>query len=375
MSNISENEKNLIYMLYCSVNNLKPDENIVKQINLEELYKVCKFHMVSATVCVALESSGIRNEKFNEQLKKSIRNTILFDIERQKIFQEFEQSEIWYLPLKGIIIKDLYPKNGMREMSDNDILYDKSKQQEVKEIMEKNGYHTETIGVLHHDTYTKPPVLNFELHTSLFRKESRFSTYYKNIEQKLIKDERNKYGYHLSDEDFYIFSTIHEFKHYSRSGTGIRYLLDCYVYMNAKKDTLNWNYITQEMKTLGIYDYEYKRRKIAEKIFSGNNLQELTTEEEKMLLTYLKSGVYGTTKRKVENGIEKEQLKHKNNVKIFYILGRVFPSYDEMKMRFPRLCKHKALLPLGYVWRLLRGILKKRKSINLELNEIKKFKE
>jgi len=344
MNSIETKDKNLIYLLACAINNIKPDESIVNEINLEELYEYSQFHMVTASVCVALESMGIKDQRFIEVLNKSIRNTILFNIERKKIFQEFEKKQIWYLPLKGIIIKDLYPKNGMREMSDNDILYDKSKQLEVKKIMCSSGYIAESIGESNHDVYVKLPVLSFELHTSLFGKENAFSTYYTNIEQKMLKDKDNLYGYHFSDEDFYIYNTLHEYKHYSNYGTGIRSLLDCYVYVRNKKESLNWVYIEEQMKMLGIYDYEEKRKRISEKIFSNINFQKLTNEEEKMLLTFLRSGVYGTMKRKVENRIEEERKKHKNNLKMYYILNRMFPSYKEMYLNYPKLCKHKIVV-------------------------------
>jgi len=99
---------------------------------------------------------------------KAVRKNILLDAERTAIFERFEQQGIWYMPLKGSILKELYPENGMREMADNDILYDSTKQAEVKKIMLSMGYSAESVGKSHHDVYMKPPVLNFELHTLLF---------------------------------------------------------------------------------------------------------------------------------------------------------------------------------------------------------------
>jgi len=50
------------------------------------------------------------------------------------------------MPLKGSMLKDLYPENGMREMADNDMLYDADKQQEVMGIMLGHGYTAESVG-------------------------------------------------------------------------------------------------------------------------------------------------------------------------------------------------------------------------------------
>ena len=137
-------------------------------------------------------------------------------MERQTIFSEFEQHGIWYLSLKGSILKDLYPENGMREMADNDVLYDSGKQKEVMQIMLENGYTAESVGKSHHDVYMKPPVLNFELHTALFGEyhSPNLYNYYLDTKCLMQKDEGNHYGYHFNDEDFYVFMTAHEWKHF-----------------------------------------------------------------------------------------------------------------------------------------------------------------
>ena len=75
---------------------------------------------------------------------------------------------IWYMPLKGTLLKDLYPKTGMREMADNDILFDASRCGDVKRIMESLGFEIKAYGTGPHDSYLKPPVSNFEMHRKLF---------------------------------------------------------------------------------------------------------------------------------------------------------------------------------------------------------------
>ncbi|MBR5633637.1 MAG: hypothetical protein IKW78_00425, partial [Prevotella sp.] len=45
--------------------------------------------------------------------------------------------------------------------------------------------------------------------------------YYADTRRLLRKAGDKCCGYHFSDEDFYVFMTAHEWKHYSGSGTGI----------------------------------------------------------------------------------------------------------------------------------------------------------
>ena len=357
----------LLYLLYCSVNGITPESQRIADVDLEKLYRIAKFHSVRAAICIALERASVKHEKFHEAMKKAIRKIIHFDIERHSILDEFERQGIWYLPLKGIILKDLYPEIGMREMSDNDILYDCSKQKQVEEIMLAKGYTTESIGDNHHDIYHKPPVLNFELHTSLFESYQSKAIYdfYSSPERLLKKDTDNEYGYHFNDEDFYIYMTAHEYKHYFLVGTGIRSLLDCYVYVKAKGDSLDWDYITTQTDQLGISDFEQQRRRLAMKVFSSGDSNSLDENEREMLLFYLTSGTYGTLESSVNKKL-KEQSKAR------YILDNMFPSIEYMKQSVGFVKKCPVLYPVGIVYRWGRILVKCRSKLAWIIHTMRK---
>lgn len=372
---MNETYKDLIYLLSCAVNGITPEASRVQAMDLEKLYKLSKIHTVRAAICIALECAGVNNQHFHEAYMKAVRKNIYFDMERKSIIDAFEKKGIWYMPLKGSILKDIYPKTGMREMSDNDILYDASKQKDVMQIMLEKGYKADSIGKGNHDVYKKPPVLNFELHTELFGKqhEEPLYNYYTDVKRLLRKDAENSYGYHLSDEEFYIFMTAHEWKHYNGSGTGIRSLLDCYMYCKSKGDSLDLSYITEQCSRLEIADFEQKRRQLAMKVFSSDILPELNDAETDMLMYYLTSGTYGSIKNSAEKDVEKAFSKSKYRSKAHYILRYIFPDLKDMEMWFPFFYKHKLLLPIGYVWRWIRGIFKRKEYIKAKLKALKNY--
>ena len=106
----------LIYLLSCAVNDITPDNARVQAMDLERLYRLTKFHTVRAAVCIALKRAGVQDKQFDQAYKKAVRKNIYLDMERTAILSDFEQQGIWYMPLKGSVLKDLYPENGMREM-------------------------------------------------------------------------------------------------------------------------------------------------------------------------------------------------------------------------------------------------------------------
>lgn len=123
----------LAWLLSCAVHRKTPPRKEMNSMDLEKLYKMAKFHSLAAMAAMALEASGIfmetdgaESKRWKETKEKAIRKTILLDGERSAVLQFMEQNGIWYLPLKGCIIKNYYPRIGMREMADNDILYDGS---------------------------------------------------------------------------------------------------------------------------------------------------------------------------------------------------------------------------------------------------------
>ena len=370
---MNKTAKDLIYLLSCAVNGITPDTARVQAMDLEQLYRLAKAHTLRAAVFIALRSAGVNDHSFQQAYNKAVRKNVMLDVERTAIFEEFERRGIWHMPLKGSILKELYSENGMREMADNDVLYDADKQAEVKEIMLSMGYTAESVGKTHHDVYMKPPVLNFELHTLLFGAASDFYAYYQNPKRLMIPDEDGKYGFHFSDEDFYVYMLAHEYKHYSSGGTGLRSLLDCYMYLQHKGNTLDWVYIHEQTKQLGIADFELEQRALAEKVFSSDKLPTLTDREQELLDYYLTSCTYGTRSRSAENTVNRHYAKSHNKSKFSFIWARLFPDMEFMKQYYPFFYRYKLLLPVGYVWRWCKGIVINHKKLQAEMRALQKY--
>ncbi len=375
----------LIYLMACSLQDIKSEEALLVNIDLEALLRLAKAHSVPAMVCMALEQTDAFQHadetirlKWLDSKNKAIRKNMLLDAERHRLEKEFAEHGIWYMPLKGSILKEWYPKFGMREMADNDILFDASKRQEVKAIFQGRGYTVKGYNKSNHDEYEKPPVYNFEMHVELYHKTyGTFNEKYADVKQRLIPDAEVPYLLHFTPEDFYVFVIAHAYKHYSNSGTGIRTLADIYIMNQKLGGTLNWEYVDSELRGLGIFSYEHESRELAQKLFGITELPmeaNLSEAEQQMLTYYLGASTYGTIENRILHQMQKLQPDGgaiTAYTKRKYLLSRIFPGREWCKESVPTVYKYPVLLPFFWVWRLIYRGITNRKRVTQEIKAIK----
>ena len=353
--------KEVIYLLSCAVNEKQPDKNVVSHMNLKQVYSFASKHMLTAIVAVALEAAGYKNEYSSRAIAASLRKITIFEANKINLLKEFENAGIWYMPLKGAVLKYFYPKIFMREMSDYDILFDASRAKDVKKIMQNLDFSSDSFGVQNEDVYHKPPFVIFEMHRALFgaRHGNTINNYYKNVKQRLVKDVDNHFGFHFTPEDFYVYMIAHEYVHYSTAGTGLRSLADTYIYL--KKHELNWNYINNETEKLGILDFEEKNRQLVLSLFNGETL---TLTNKNMLEYIIFSGTYGTAENYIKNDMA-EMGRWK------YFLKRLTLPYSQMLEEYPILQKAPIFYPLCWLSRLvIRGLFFRRERLRYQLRAI-----
>ncbi len=361
----------LCYLLSCAVNQAVPDADRASAMDLGLIYREAAKHLVGSAVAAALKSAGIASDSFTKYETRALRKAVIFDAERKEVLDLFEQNGIWYMPLKGVILKDYYPKFGMREMADNDIFVDPKRLDDVEKIMLSRGFREEHGGIVH-TAYFKDPVLNFEIHQRLFLPDTDnvMYNYFADIEDRMIKAESGNYAYKLRDEDFYIYIICHEYKHYEGGGTGIRSLLDTYVYLKAKEKDLDWVYISKELEKIRMLGFEESNRSLSKHLFGGEDLTESDIE---MFEYIISSGAYGTLENRVKNSIAKEGGGFAAKLK--YVYHRLVIPMISVKNSFPFFYQHKALLPLLPFYRIYKGYTLRKSRFKTELNALVKYKD
>ena len=364
------NAKDLLYLVSCAVNEDKPSPERCAAMDMDAVLELAKHHMLSAAAAFALEKTMALPASWKDAKATAIRRLILFDSERARVTRALEENGIWYLPLKGCILKDYYPKAAMREMTDNDILCDGSRMEDIRSIMTGLGYECALFGRTNHDVYHKS-VVSFEMHSTLFvpLKAPVFSAYYENITERLVRNGGNAFGCRFTDEDFYIHVLCHMYKHYSNAGIGLKALLDIYVIDRKKGQSMDRGYLDRELEKLELKSFEQEVRVLAVKTFS---MQPLSDEEQKHLMYFINSNSFGLFSNVLANCLHNDDSKE---AKRRYLLGRFFPDEDFLQLYYPTVYRHRILYPFLVLYRPFKGLFTKRKALLMEYHNLKKFKK
>ena len=291
---------------------------------------------------------------------------VQFDYEYEALTAFLEQQGIWYLPMKGILLREFYPQPWQRDFCDYDILVDPSKREPVVDWFTQRGYtHSECSNC---DSFIKKPVLNFEIHNILFEPITPwFDAFSLEKLEKILKSDGCRRL--LSDEDFYIYNILHWLKHFTGSGTGLRTLVDEYLFLRAKASTLDWSYIQDELERLpgsmGVMPlaFENRLRTVSQKVMDR---KPLTEEELEFLLNFDEAGTYGNTEIRIRNDIRKT----KNGSRLQYLIHRAFPPLSWYRELHPFLYRFRILIPFFCLYRLLTAVLTKAGRILREIGVV-----
>lgn len=354
----------LIVLIKSILNSEQPPEK-PKGISFEELFKLAKKHHIANMIYYAIiKLENKPNKELLNNWKKENSISLMRDIVQKSEFLTiknfFRKENIKILPLKGFDLKVLYPKSDMREMGDFDILILNKDRNKVKNILEKLGYETIKFGKGKDDIYYKKPIMNIEIHNTLFSEvDSKMYNYFLPLSnmERVIKIEDNIYSF--SKEDFFLYGISHVAKHFKGSGIGVKSVIDWWLFSKKNGSKLNYNYINNSLEKLELLKFYEVFIQLGEVWFGDKKHNELTLKMEEYIF---KSGVYGNEENRILNTLVKNNEKKSVKNKIITLKRMVFPEYLVMCEQYPILKNKKALLYYYYIKRMCEIILYRRKN-------------
>jgi len=339
-------------------------KNLITPEMLPALFKLSKRHDLAHLIGDALDKNGLlpdgteAKKRFLQERNMAVYRYEQIQYEFEQICETLENAKVPFIPLKGSVIRQFYPEPWMRTSCDIDVLVDKSNLEQAKECLVRDlEYQVEDVESSHDISLYAPSGVHLELHHSLVeegRAQSSSDILYGVWENVVESHFHNKA---MTDEMFYFYHVAHMAKHFEIGGCGVRPFLDSYLLLHhAQYRTEACYRLLQQGRLLTFA----KAVEETSNVWFGK--METTSLSREIQDYVLYAGMYADT----ENRAAVQQAKKGGRIK--YLWSRIFLSYDQLKLQYPNLQKHKILLPFYQVKRWCRLLFgKDSKNISREL--------
>ena len=350
----------LAELIHAQLESRKPTP-IPEGVTIDELYQISvKGHMDYLILGALLKLDGLSEEWKNTmryRVMMSISRTVSQVNEIKDMRRRFEEREIINQPMKGAWMKFIYPSPEMREMSDIDVLIGQDCMDKAATELQDMGYSL-VKAIKHHDIYTKKPFMTIEAHRAMYDKtvDTKQYNYFSDF-SKAQPVENSNYTYNFNDNDFYIYMIAHMAKHFYTMGCGIRNLLDIYVYLKAKGQMLDREYLDVEFNKLGLKAFVEQMEELAFVWMDGKPCSEL---QQHIFDYMLDGGIYGKDENGIWNKFAEEKIKGKEVSRFKLKVWYYFPPISYMSEYYPILEEHPYLYPAVWIVRVWRGIFGKK---------------
>lgn len=264
----------------------------------------------------------------------------------ERVCHAFDEAGISYMPLKGTLLKPMYPSPEMRVMGDADILIRMEEYEKIQKLMLAMLYIPRKESD-HEFNWTDMKGLQIELHKRLIPSYNEdYFAYYGDGWRLAHLVEGSQSRYEMSPEDTFIYMFTHFAKHYRDCGVGIKYVIDFFIY-KRQYPKLDMGYIARELENLQLFDFYQNIMRLVQVWFEDAPSDEMT---DFLTTKIFMDGVFGND----VNSAMSEGLKISKESRSVRARKRwrlIFPSYKSMCARHPILEKWAILLPLFWIIR------------------------
>ncbi|MBO5020707.1 MAG: nucleotidyltransferase family protein, partial [Clostridia bacterium] len=268
--------------------NILPDDfDFNKAVQIAKKHQIVPIVYYGAIKCGISESEPLMQELFVLTCQYiSVSEKQMYELNR--IFDAFDNAKIDYMPLKGTLLKKMYPKPEMRPMGDADILIRYEQYNgEIIPLMQELGFKEGRVS--DNELVWEKPYAYIELHRRLIPSyNTDYYSYYGDGWR--LANVMSGTRYAMTDEDQMIYLFTHFAKHYRDAGIGIRHLVDIWVYREQHKN-MDEKYIESQLKLLQIYDFYVNIIDTLEVWFADNQENSISDFITKIVFN---SGVYST---------------------------------------------------------------------------------
>ena len=303
-----------------------------------ELYRLSAAHDMahltgSALLRRGLLPAGRIRDAFEKQVMMAVYRCETQRGELARLRDTLHAAGVPFLPLKGAVLRTLYPEPWMRTSCDIDILVPEEQADSAARLLSEQLDYAYEFKNYHDISMKAPSGVHLELHFSIRENTKSIDPLLSDCWSYAFASANCEYRF--SNEYFFFHHLAHASYHFLHGGCGVRPFLDLWLLEHrvsfdaARRDAL--------LAQAGLTAFAAQARHLSEVWFGGAAHNDVTRDMERYLLT---GGVYGSA----ENLMNMQQLRQGGRAR--YVLSRVWMPYESLCCKYPSLEGRPALTPL-----------------------------
>jgi len=260
------------------------------------------------------------------------------------IYSLFQEHGIAYMPVKGAVIKPLYPQNELRAMGDADILIRKKQYPAIRKILLSLGLQKDIES--DHEYIWRGGDFKLELHKRLIPSYNKDYYAYYGDGWHLARQDGQSSAYYLSPEDHFIYLLVHFAKHYRDGSISAKNICDFWVYRKAYPN-MDESYLSAELGKLKLLDFYRNVLALLDTWFEG---APPTAAVEILTQTAFQGAIHSQEESFQIVSVIKHTKERESFLgsKIKVLWRKLFPPLNALANRYPILLKAPVLLPI--IW-------------------------
>lgn len=384
MNNI---HNHLIYLLSAAIRNETPDREAFTEADWEALFLEARVQQVAAIIFPAVSALGKDDDNYR-RIIAGWRNYAIFlgliqirSIDNlSKIIADFNKSNIPLILLKGMVLKDLYPKPEFRTMCDADILVRSEDVMCVRKLLESRGYYCKDDHDPKEIRFFHDTELDIEIHwrltvpgcidnADLFEKD----VWANSVQAKFS----NANVAELCPDNMILHLFMHMVFHMKNGGFSLRQLCDIILLIESREDRINWSLFSERIKLFNIERVVQATLLICNKYFKLKLPEEIDIsigENEEYIDAFmdfiLEAGHFDN--KPVEKKNIRQLLKYTSDDNVYFIdkmklYHRIaFPSKTGLAKSYTFLHRYAFLYPVAWMHHVFTNVFRGNAIKNLK---------
>ena len=297
-----------------------------------------------------------------QQVIGQVLNQTVRSAEFSDVYHKLRSAGLHPIVVKGQLCSRLYPLKDHRISADDDLLIPDGEFMACHEQLLANGLTTDTpadeLASADEVSYTKEgSPLYIELHRHLFDSSEDAHDELNHFFASLKPVETDSF-LAMPPHEHLLYLILHAYKHFVRSGIGLRQFCDIGLWAWEYHDEIDWQRLREQCKSVHAATFAAAAFRIA-RDYLGIEFDlpapwSDAVDAEPLLHDSLCGGVYGSNDltRLPSSTVTLNAVKASRTGEKSSVLRTVFPKREYLEQRYPYLKKRPYLLPVAWAQRL-----------------------